>query len=119
MTGNGFSGPLGNDNVLNASKLRYVSLSNNQITGSLPVSMQEFGKFELFDVSTNKISGTLSRTFSMYGGERDYQLAVNRLSGPFPLIDNITALSTSNVKSSFLEGNTFQFEFYQVPIGIF
>jgi hypothetical protein len=82
--------------------LRVLSLANNQIYGTIPLSFQEIPWHNL-DLSHNQLSGTLDSNFcnsSTYNG--NISLSNNRLSGDIPVM-----LINSNSSLDILSGNIF------------
>ena len=53
MAGNGLTGTL--PDLSGSSRLVNVSLSDNHLTGSIPLSMQQKADFAYFDLSNNKV----------------------------------------------------------------
>jgi Leucine-rich repeat (LRR) protein len=100
MAGNGLGGSLGE--IPSDSALTDLILSHNQLEGSVPLSIQEHGKFLQLDLSFNKLTNTLSESFKVSANATTFDLTVNRLSDKIP--SAIVHASTVNV----LQGNIFQ-----------
>jgi hypothetical protein len=109
LSGNGLTGSFpfsssDDDDTSSAaisSSLSDLSLSHNQLTGTIPLSIQERSWINL-DLSYNKLTGTLSSSFSSYDSESSLSLDINRLSGDIPS----SLLSASNI--NILAGNMFE-----------
>jgi Leucine-rich repeat (LRR) protein len=108
LSGNGLSGTIG-PIVANESVLDVVVLSSNLFEGSIPHSLQLYGKFSQLDLSENKLSGTLVDNFATFGRASLLDLTVNRLSGRLP--STFYNASVLNV----LEGNLFQCQVQNMP----
>ena len=110
MSGNGFTGPLPNLDVISESLID-VSLSHNKLTGSVPLSIQQRQWYNL-DLSYNRLAGTLSSDFASelivydpnyipvkgltanYSVETSLSLENNRISGNIPnSIAHLTQIS--------------------------
>ncbi len=83
LEGNGFTGRIDVGNFSAASSaLVNVSLANNRLTGSIPMALQQHGKFATLDLSYNMLSGGVSASFAVSSAPGStLALAVNRLSG--------------------------------------
>jgi Leucine-rich repeat (LRR) protein len=111
LSGNGLTGALADiyptnaalspDNISTGSALKDVSLASNTLTGTLPLSWQQWPWHSL-DISGNKITGTLSEEFAESNNCTNMDLSVNRLSGNIP-----KALQTAQ-QVNILNGNLFQ-----------
>jgi Leucine Rich Repeat. len=89
------------DNMLNGpipdlsanSRLTRLDASNNQLTGSLDISLFQINSLELLYLSNNTLSGQIPADF---GGNRnlvDLYLDNNLFEGPIPEILNSSTLS--------------------------
>lgn len=81
LEGNGFRGTV-DMQQFNASTapLMNVSLSSNRLSGSVPLALQTFGRFQNLDLSYNKFSGTLS-PLANFPSETTLNISANRISG--------------------------------------
>jgi Leucine-rich repeat (LRR) protein len=109
LLGNGLEGPL--MDIADTSVLSVLALGSNQLTGAIPVSLQQHS-FTQLDLSINRLSGTLSSDLSISPHTTVYDLSVNRLSGNIP-----TALysSYSTGVVNVLEGNVFSCQQNKIP----
>lgn len=76
------------ENVQLSGSFVNMSLSHNQLTGTIPLTFQQHA-WEALDLSYNKLTGTLSEKLnvSLLSDENGYgnlRLLSNRLSGPIP-----------------------------------
>eukprot|EP00981_Chlorochromonas_danica_P000804 scaffold192_cov320-Ochromonas_danica.AAC.15 len=88
LSGNGLEGsiPVEEEQELGAS-LSDLSLSHNQLTGSLPPPLRGGSRWVNLDVSYNKLKGGLSDNFNESAGNNNSSfiyLNINRLSGRIP-----------------------------------
>lgn len=91
LNGNGIRSVLGDIPSASDSQLQNVSLSNNRIHGSIPLSIQQYRDFRILDLAYNQIDGTIEHATwfaSEDGGSgqnsTDLMLKSNRLSGEIP-----------------------------------
>ena len=101
MSGNSFTGSLPN---LNSSKLIDLSLSNNQLSGTIPLAFQTHRFQTQLLLSNNRLSGILIDNFNISTNQQKLSLSINRLSGQLPssFYDNF-----QNFSIDVLEGNLF------------
>jgi preprotein translocase subunit SecG len=104
---NGLTGTIGD---IASPFLVDVSLSNNNLIGTIPSSFQEFHFFSQLDLSNNKLSGILTKQFALNVTTTQLDLTVNRLSGPIP--DDIIKADHINI----LNGNLFQCQTSNMPV---
>jgi hypothetical protein len=111
-SGNGIKGNLLPS--LNVSdSLTDLCLSHNELTGTIPLSIQEKLNWQTLDLSYNRLSGTLSTLFYPFPGnngnssEITLSLEINHLSGNIPSSLLATSSSTGMSSLSILEGNIF------------
>ncbi|GLJ42221.1 hypothetical protein SUGI_0874040 [Cryptomeria japonica] len=81
--------------IANFSMLETLYLSNNNLTGDLPVFGSLVGRFSslvYLDASYNQLSGKIPATISELSFARDLDLSNNQLCGPIP--DTISKLSS-------------------------
>jgi Leucine-rich repeat (LRR) protein len=100
LAGNGLQGFLGD--IPFDSQLIDLSLSHNRLVGSVPLSIQQHGRFTQLDLSFNKLTHSLSETFAMNANSTNFDLSVNRLSSKIP-----TAVIQSVTSVDILQGNIF------------
>jgi Leucine-rich repeat (LRR) protein len=81
LLGNGLEGSL--LDISDASVLFVLALGSNQLTGPIPVTMQQH-RFAQLDLSINRLSGTLISDLFVSQHATVYDLSVNRLSGNIP-----------------------------------
>jgi Leucine-rich repeat (LRR) protein len=78
LSGNAIVGAL-SKGLMIGSSLRHISLNNNLLTGSLPLSFQH-GNITSLDVTRNKISGTWEY-LAANTSNLVVKMEVNRISG--------------------------------------
>eukprot|EP01038_Epipyxis_sp_PR26KG_P005272 gene5272-7324_t len=100
LSGNGIKDSLPTDLVLSPS-LKYLSLSHNEISGSIPESIQMHPWYSL-DLSYNRFYGQLSSYFPYPAPNHSVYLQVNRISGMIP------PSLTKAINISILNGNIFE-----------
>jgi hypothetical protein len=71
------------ENLGQHSKLMDLSISNNELVGNIPLSIQH-NSFNYLDLSSNRLNGVLVNDFVVSDQQTYLALAVNRLSGPLP-----------------------------------
>ncbi len=96
LSGNGITGSLPVDAILNAGFIELV-LSNNEYKSVIPDAFQNH-RWDIFDVSYNKFSGTLLSSLDISSSAR---FKINRISGDIPS----SLYNTSDVAA--LTGNIF------------
>ena len=72
-----------NSSVSGGSPLVDLVLCNNELTGTIPISIQSHS-FNQLDLSNNRLRGTLVSEFNISPNQTKLSLSVNRLSGPLP-----------------------------------
>jgi hypothetical protein len=109
LLGNGLDGSL--MDIPSTFALSVLALGSNQLTGTIPVTLQQHG-FTQLDLSINRLSGTLASDLYISQHATVYDLSVNRLSGDIP-----TALfsSYSDGVMNVLEGNVFGCQQNNIP----
>jgi hypothetical protein len=81
LLGNGLEGSL--MDISNVSVLSVLALGSNQLTGTIPPTLQQ-RCFAQLDLSINRLSGTLISDLCVSEHTTVYDLSVNRLSGNIP-----------------------------------
>ncbi|CAA3028171.1 probable leucine-rich repeat receptor kinase At1g35710 [Olea europaea subsp. europaea] len=75
------------------SKLVYLGLSTNQLTGTIPARIEKLSKLNYLDLSTNHLTGQIPTSLSRLTSLRTLDLTSNKLSGPIPpKFGNLTSL---------------------------
>lgn len=102
MDGNGLRGNLAP--ISSKSQLRNMSLSYNRLTGTIPVSVQQYTGFEVLDLSYNHFNGTIQ--YMDASPNRLFKKSItadgNRLSGLIP-----SSFTFTSVVVDILDGNMF------------
>lgn len=106
----GLSGVIPDNTIGKLTKLKYLDLSNNKLTG-LPSDIWSLGSLKYLNLSHNHISGDLSSNIGNFGGLEIMDFSVNNFSGKIP--DAISSLSS--LHSLNLSKNLFDSE---IPSGI-
>jgi hypothetical protein len=105
--GNKLRGTISNELARVSSSLANLTLSNNKLTGSIPLWVQHHSFLEL-DLSNNRFDGTLTSDFNIASNQVSLELSVNRLSGNLPQsIIQSTAYSSNLSSLDVLTGNIF------------
>ncbi|XP_071699045.1 uncharacterized protein [Rutidosis leptorrhynchoides] len=65
-------------------KLIQLNLSNNQLSGSLPVSLSNFSSLQIFLIAGNRLSGLIPTTIGQLRQVSNLDLSENSLSGKIP-----------------------------------
>ena len=82
------------------SKLIYLSLSMNNLTGNLPLSLANLTQLEKFFIHNNLISGSIPDLLGNLKNLQDLDLSANAFNGTIPiaicLLTNLTHLFASN-----------------------
>jgi Leucine-rich repeat (LRR) protein len=82
LSGLGLSGTLGD--IADDSSLVDLVLDSNYLSGTIPKSIQQYGKFVQLGLGSNEFRGSLQNDFAVYANATMLDLSVNRLSGPIP-----------------------------------
>jgi hypothetical protein len=99
LSGNQLTGTLP-DSLNISSSLSDLVLSHNDFTGTIPLIFQQ-KKWDNLDLSYNQFTGELSSSFHNYSSADSLTLTVNRLSGSIPA----SLLDAENI--DILDGNLF------------
>jgi Leucine-rich repeat (LRR) protein len=106
--GNGFTGSLSSLTNISSS-LTDLSLSYNQLTGTIPMVIQNRSWTNL-DLSYNRLTGTLFSSIPSISADAALTLQVNRLSGAIPS----SLFAARNI--SILNGNLFSCDFQETNL---
>ena len=88
------------------SKLTFLSLSMNNLTGNLPLSLANLTQLETFDISSNLISGSIPKELGNLKNLRYLYLSNNTLTGPIPsTLSLLTGLSDLDLSSNEISGS--------------
>jgi Leucine-rich repeat (LRR) protein len=109
LLGNGLKGPI--LDLADNSVLSVLALGSNQLTGTIPSSIQRHS-FAQLDLSINRLSGTLESGLLVNQTATVYDLSVNRLSGFVP--GALYATFSAGVVNV-LEGNLFGCQQNNIP----
>lgn len=110
FTGIGLTGSIPDTTIGKLTKLQYLDLSDNKITG-LPSDLWSLGSLKSLNLSSNQISGTLPSNIGNFGFLESLDLSSNNFSGEIP------AAISSLVSLRVLKLNQNGFE-YSIPFGI-
>ena len=110
FTGIGLTGSIPDTTIGKLTKLQYLDLSDNKITG-LPSDLWSLGSLKSLNLSSNQISGSLPSNIGNFGFLESLDLSSNNFSGEIP------AAISSLVSLRVLKLNRNGFE-YSIPIGI-
>ncbi|GMY35630.1 probable LRR receptor-like serine/threonine-protein kinase At2g24230 [Fagus crenata] len=110
FTGIGLTGSIPDTTIGKLTKLQYLDLSDNKITG-LPSDLWSLGSLKSLNLSSNQISGSLPSNIGNFGFLESLDLSSNNFSGEIP------AAISSLVSLRVLKLNQNGFE-YSIPFGI-
>ncbi|CAL9116355.1 unnamed protein product [Musa acuminata var. zebrina] len=86
------------------SSLRFLALSGNLLSGSLPPSLSALRRLRTLDLSSNRLSGSVPPAIFRLPELRTLILAHNRLSGPVPAVAS-SPLLRLDLRSNALTGS--------------
>ncbi|XWS67302.1 hypothetical protein CRYUN_Cryun05aG0275800 [Craigia yunnanensis] len=87
------------------SLLEQISVSHNQITGTIPDELGKLSKLQMLDMSSNAINGSFPSSFSNLSSLVSLNLEGNRLDNQIPeALDNLQNLTVLNLKNNRLSG---------------
>ncbi|XP_022742404.1 probably inactive leucine-rich repeat receptor-like protein kinase IMK2 isoform X1 [Durio zibethinus] len=88
------------------SLLEHISLSHNQITGTIPYELGKLSKLQMLDISSNAINGSFPSSFANLSSLVSLNLEGNRLDNKIPeALDNLQNLTVLNLKNNNLSGH--------------
>lgn len=118
LSGNKLSGSLSEliSTTNTTLSLTTLVVSNNDLTGNVPTSIQRHLFLEL-DLSKNRLDGTLVSDFAVSSNQTSLSLSVNRFSGSLPNTFSESATSSASSLTSFtvLAGNLFDCNVHEIP----
>jgi Leucine-rich repeat (LRR) protein len=86
-----------------SSRLRYLSLNGNNMTGVLPQTMEHLANLSSLSLSNNSISGAISPGLRNLTSLEEVFFSCNRLSGQIPLLP--TRVEILDISMNFLSGH--------------
>ncbi|KAF8108776.1 hypothetical protein N665_0104s0091 [Sinapis alba] len=84
--------------------LRYLGLAYNNFSSSLPSEFGNLNKLEFLYLSFNDFSGQVPPTISNLTSLTELYLDQNKLTGSFPLVQNLTKLSFIELNDNLFSG---------------
>ncbi|KAM3753902.1 hypothetical protein ACB098_03G127200 [Castanea mollissima] len=88
------------------SKLTHLNLSHNYLTGQLPLSLANLTKLVKFDISFNGITGSIPKEFGNFKNLLELNLSHNKFTGPIPsTLGLLTNLSNLNLSFNEINGS--------------
>ena len=88
------------------SKLTHLNLSHNYLTGQLPLSLANLTKLVKFDISFNGITGSIPKEFGNFKNLLELNLSHNKFTGPIPsTLGLFTNLSDLNLSFNEINGS--------------
>ena len=88
------------------SKLTHLNLSHNYLTGQLPLSLANLTKLVKFDISFNGITGSIPKEFGNFKNLLELNLSNNKFTGPIPsTLGLLTNLSNLNLSFNEINGS--------------
>uniref|UniRef100_A0A2C9V615 Uncharacterized protein n=1 Tax=Manihot esculenta TaxID=3983 RepID=A0A2C9V615_MANES len=102
LSNNRFSGPIPGKIAESMPNLVFLSLSGNQLTGDIPVSIGDMVSLVVLDLSGNSLSGEIPSSLGICSFLNALDLSFNNLYGeiplPFCLLNQLRSLHLSNNK---------------------
>ncbi|XP_057991623.1 receptor-like protein EIX2 [Hevea brasiliensis] len=102
LSNNRFSGPIPEKLAQSMPNLVFLSLSGNQLTGDIPVSIGAMVSLVVLDLSGNSLSGSIPSSIGNCSFLNAMDLSFNKLSGEIPLsfsrLNQLRSLHLSNNK---------------------
>ncbi|XP_031496547.1 receptor like protein 26-like [Nymphaea colorata] len=92
---------------INSTFLRYLSISNSNITGSIPESLCNSEMLMVLDLSSNSLVGSIPHCLTSCSELFALDLGKNQLSGPIPDVfgSSVCSLMILNLNSNRLRGS--------------
>ncbi|XP_059286156.1 probable LRR receptor-like serine/threonine-protein kinase At2g24230 [Lycium ferocissimum] len=101
----GLSGVIPDNTIGKLTKLQFLDLSNNKLTG-LPSDIWSLGSLKYLNVSDNKITGELSSNIGNFGVLEILDLSVNNFSGKIPeAISSLSSLHSLNLSQNWFDSD--------------
>ncbi|CAK8530735.1 unnamed protein product [Lathyrus sativus] len=106
LQGNGFTGELP-QSLFRLQRLKFLDLSCNEFVGGIPpIGFGELSKLQYMNLGSNKLSGTIPHTISKLSSLEEIYLDNNSLSGEIPKeMGYLTQLKTVDLEYNQLYGN--------------
>ncbi|XP_051194754.1 protein STRUBBELIG-RECEPTOR FAMILY 3 isoform X3 [Lolium perenne] len=85
--------------------LRNLFLSDNQLTGSIPMSLSNLKSLTAMSLNDNHLDGQLPDAFGSLAGLINLDISSNNFSGPLPTsLGNLSSLVTLNIENNLFSG---------------
>ncbi|CDY23737.1 BnaC04g43850D [Brassica napus] len=106
LSNNHFSGTLNpnNTSLFELHHLRYLGLASNKFSSSIHSEFGKLNRLEILYLSSNYFFGQVPPTISNLTSLTNLYLEDNQLTGSFPLVQNLTMLSTIEFSFNKLSG---------------
>ena len=90
----------------NLSQLEWLSLSGNQLSGSIPAALGNLSQLKWLELHDNQLSGPLPATLGRLSNLKELELHYNQLSGSIPAaLGNLSQLEWLSLSDNQLSGS--------------
>nr|VDD41558.1 unnamed protein product [Brassica oleracea] len=97
-----------NSSLYRFQHLRYLDLSSNDFSSSFPAEFGRLTSLEVLDLHHNGFTGEVPSSICNLSRLTSLDLSVNKLTGGFPLLHNLTKLSSISLSYNNFSGTTLQ-----------
>ncbi|SNR14349.1 leucine-rich repeat domain-containing protein [Tenacibaculum jejuense] len=98
--------------IVNGGKhITRISLSNNNLTGTLPESLGGLSELKYLDLSFNNLENNLPPSLNQLTQLETFLIPFNKLEGDIPDLTNITSLNNFNIDNNKFQFGDFEDEF--------
>ncbi|MEO6686623.1 MAG: leucine-rich repeat domain-containing protein [Dyadobacter sp.] len=105
LTNNNLSGTIPIENG-EFTELKYLGLAVNKLSGTIPSELSTLSKLEIIELSANQLTGNIPPKFAYWANLRRLSLSSNQLSGSIPVsLYNMPSLQTLDLTSNQLTGS--------------
>ncbi|KAJ1695872.1 hypothetical protein LUZ63_012570 [Rhynchospora breviuscula] len=93
-----------NDSFTRFDQLKYINLSYNSLSGSVPLSLLQLPRLESLDLSSNLFSGALSPSLNL-PAIQIFNISFNRFNGSLPILRDSPNLQEFDITDNLFYGN--------------